>query len=134
MSYRYWVIGRRVVLVLGVLVLAYRSYGDRLAFFFQRPDAVRDIELTHTEFRAEVGDRPAWFIGVRNKSGTFAYAQIEMEASYFDNAGKMIESDRFVVRQKLTPGDEQLVSSYDTKPRGAAVRGTLRVVGAQVLQ
>jgi hypothetical protein len=48
-----------------------------------------------------------------------------------DDNGTVLERDTLVVRQKLSPGDEQIVGSVDFKSRGAATRGILTVAGAQ---
>ena len=73
----------------------------------------------------------AWIIGLRNESGSTTYEQIELEATYKDHEGKVLETDKLVVRQKLVPGDEQLVASIDFKSRPGATTGTLRVVSAK---
>jgi hypothetical protein len=48
-----------------------------------------------------------------------------------DDRGKVLETDKLVVSQKLPPGDEKLIGSTDFKSRGNATVGTLRVLGAQ---
>jgi len=96
------------------------------------PNATRDIVITHSEFRPELGGaKPAWIIGFRNNSDKFTYDQIQLEATYFDDKGNVLERDKLAIRQKLPPKDEQLVASVDFKNRGAATRGSLRVVGAE---
>ena len=59
------------------------------------------------------------------------YDQIELEATYRDDQGKVLETDKLVVRQKLAPGNEQTIASTDFKPRLGATNGTLRVLGAR---
>ena len=80
------------------------------------------------------GAKPAWIIGLRNNSETFAYDEIQLEATYLDEAGNALEVDKLVIRQKLPPGDEKLIGSVDFKSRGAARRGNLKVVGATTVQ
>ena len=129
---RQWIIGRRLVLLAVILVLGIRQYGPSLVAMLRRPNPMRDIVLTRTEFRPELpGSKPGWIIGFRNNSDKFTYDQIQLEATYFDDKGKMLERDKLVVRQKLPPGDEKLIGSADFKSRGAAQTGTLTVVGAE---
>ena len=97
-----------------------------------RPNPTRDIVLTRTEFRPELpGTKPGWIIGFRNNSDKFTYDQIQLEATYMDDQGKVLEKDKLVVKQKLPPGDEKLIGSADFKSRGAAKSGTLKVTGAE---
>ena len=129
---REWVIARRLVLIGIILFLGIRQYGDSLVSLLRRPNAPRDIVITHSEFRPELGGaKPAWIIGFRNNSDKFTYDQIQLEATYFDDKGNVLERDKLAVRQKLPPKDEQLVASVDFKSRGAATRGSLRVVAAE---
>lgn len=131
---RYWVIGRRLVLVAIIIVLGYRSYGGRIGDWFASPDPTRDIEIRRADFRS--GDekvRPAWIIDMKNHSGRHTYDQILFEATYFDTDGKVIETDRIVVHQKLVPGDEQMIGSVDAKARPLAKRGALKVLDAKKL-
>jgi hypothetical protein len=127
-----WILARRLLLVGIVLVVGIRQYGSSVVTMLRRPDPARDIALTHAEFRPELpGAKPAWIIGFRNNSSKFTYDQIQLEATYIDDAGKVLEMDKLVVRQKLPPGDEKLIGSVDFKSRGAAKSGTLRILGAQ---
>ena len=48
-----------------------------------------------------------------------------------DGKGAVLETDKLVVKQKLAPGDEQIVGSVDFKSRGAATRGSLKVLDAE---
>jgi hypothetical protein len=129
---RQWILARRLILVGIVLVLGIRQYGSGIVTMLRRPNPVRDIALTHAEFRPELaGAKPAWIIGFRNNSSKFTYDQIQLEATYIDDDGKVLEMDKLVVRQKLPPGDEKLIGSVDFKSRGAARTGTLKVLGAQ---
>jgi hypothetical protein len=129
---RQWVTVRRLLLVGIILFLAIRQYGGSVVSLLRRPDPMRDIVVTRAEFRPEVpAAKPAWIIGFRNNSDKFTYDQIELEATYMDDQGKVLEQDKLVVRQKLPPGDEKLIGSVDFKSRGEASRGTLKVLGAQ---
>ena len=129
---RQWVVARRLVLVAIVIIVAIRQYGGGLASFLARPNPTHDIELTHVEFRPELqGVKPAWIIGFRNRSNRFTYNKIQLEATYIDETGKVLEHDNLVVNQKLPPGDEKLIGSTDFKSRGAAKAGSLKVIGAQ---
>jgi hypothetical protein len=83
-----------------------------------------DIESTH----------PAWVIGLRNQGRRATYDQIELEAVYRDKDGKVLETDKLLVRQKLGPGEEQLIASTDIKTRPGAVSGSLKVLGASQVQ
>ena len=128
---RQWIVARRVLLIGIILVLGIRQYGNSLATLLRRPNPARDIVITRAEFRPELpGAKPAWIIGFRNGSEKFTYDQIQLEATYMDDAGKVLERDKLVVRQKLPPGDEKLIGSVDFKSRGAAKSGSLKVVGA----
>ena len=128
---RQWVVARRVVLVGIVLIAAYRTYGDAIVSRFRGPNGQRDITITHAEFRPELpGARPAWIIGFRNNSNRFTYDQIELEATYVDDNGSILEKDKLAVNQKIPPGGEKLIASADFKSRGAATHGTLKVMSA----
>jgi len=128
---RQWILARRLFLVAIIIVLGIRQYGPSLVNFLKRPNPARDIVVTRAEFRPELpGSKPAWIIGFRNKSDKFTYDRIQLEATYIDDQGKVLERDKLIVRQKLPPRDEKLIGSVDFKSRGAAKAGTLRVVGA----
>jgi hypothetical protein len=127
----YWIIGRRIAMVVLIIVLGLRAYGGYFTSMFARADGARDVVLTRYEFRPDPEDaKPVWIIGLRNASNRFTYDSIQLEAVYMDEAGKIIERDRLIVREKLTPGEEQLVASTDIKNRPGATTGTLRVTGA----
>ena len=132
---RQWIIARRVVLIGLVVFLAIRQYGGQVTTLLRRPNPVRDIAITRAEFRPELpGAKPAWIIELRNNSSKFTYDQIQVEATYLDEAGSALETDKLVIRQKLPPGDEKLIGSVDFKSRGAARRGNLKVLGATTVQ
>jgi hypothetical protein len=129
---RQWIVGRRIALIAIIIILGIRQYGGNVVNLLRRPNPTRDIEITRSEFRPEIqGGKPAWIIGFRNTSNKFTYDQIQLEATYFDDEGKFLEKDKLVVSQKLPPGDDKLIGSVDFKSRGAAKRGTLKVLGAQ---
>ncbi|HZI51116.1 MAG TPA: hypothetical protein VFE29_04790 [Terriglobia bacterium] len=129
---RQWMIGRRIALALLVVVLAIRNYGDTLSSWLQKTDNQHDVVITKSEFRPDLGDvKPAWIIGLKNESDSTSYEQIELEATYKDQEGNVLEVDTFVVKQKVLPGNEKLIASKDTKSRPRATTGTLRVVGAK---
>ena len=124
--------GRRLAMVLLILFLGFRSYGGYISSRFQRANGARDVVLTRYEFRPELPNaKPAWIIGVRNASSRFTYDSIQLEATYMDDTGKVLQKDTLVVRQKLIPGDEQLIASTDIKDRPGATTGTLKVLGAE---
>ena len=132
---RQWVVGRRLFLVVVVLVVAYRQYGDSIVARFAGPHPERDIKITRAEFRPELpGAKPAWIIGFRNDSNRFTYDQIQLHATYMDDQGAVLETDTLNVKQKLSPGDEQIIGSIDFKSRAGATRGTLTVVGAKEIR
>ena len=129
---RQWIITRRLVLIGIILFLGIRQYGGQIATVLKRPNPVRDIVIIRAEFRPELpGAKPAWIVGLRNDSAKFTYDLIQAEATYLDEEGKVLETDKLLIRQKLAPGDEKLVGSVDFKSRGAARRGNLRITGAQ---
>jgi hypothetical protein len=129
---RQWIVARRLLLIGIILVLGIRQYGSSLVTLLKRPNPARDIVITRAEFRPELpGAKPAWIIGFHNGSEKFTYDQIQLEATYTDDTGKVLERDKLVVRQKLPPGDEKLIGSVDFKSRGAAKSGSLKVVGAE---
>ena len=128
---RQWIVARRTVLVGIVLIVAYRSYGDAIVSRLRGPNGQRDITITHAEFRPELpGAKPAWIIGFRNNSNRFTYDEIELEATYADDNGRILEKDKLVVKQKILPGSEKLIASVDFKSRGAATHGALKVMSA----
>jgi hypothetical protein len=129
---RKWVHTRRLILVGIVVTLAYRQYGDVLISRIRGPNPDQDITITRQEFRPELpGAKPGWIIGFRNDSRRSTYDQIQLEATYLDDAGTVLETDTLIVKQRLVPGDEKIIGSVDFKDRGSATRGTLRVLGAQ---
>ena len=129
---RQWVLARRLILVGIILFLGYRTYGDAILLRFRRPNPMRDIVITRAEFHSELsGDRPAWIIGLRNNSDRFSYDKIQLQATYMDEGGAVIETDKLTVSQKLAPGDEKLIGSVDFKSRGQATRGSLMLLGAE---
>ena len=124
--------GRRLALVTIVIILALRNYGGALTSWLRGPDRQHDVVLTQAEFRPDVGEtKPAWIIGLKNQSNRYTYDEIELEATYKDGSGKVLETDKMVIRQKLVPGKEQLTGSTDIKSRPGAVTGSLRVVEAR---
>jgi hypothetical protein len=129
---RQWIVARRLALIAIIVILGVRQYGNSIVSMLRRPNPTRDIVLTRTEFRPELpGTKPGWIIGFRNNSDKFTYDQIQLEATYMDDQGKVLEKDKLVVKQKLPPGDEKLIGSADFKSRGAAKSGTLKVTGAE---
>jgi len=132
---RQWILARRLLLLGIIVFLGIRQYGSSLVTMLRRPNPPRDIVLTHAEFRPELpGAKPAWIIGFRNNSEKFTYDQIQLDATYMDEQGKVLESDKLIVKQKLPPGDEKLIGSVDFKDRGAAKSGTLKVIGAETVK
>ena len=129
---RQWIVARRLALIAIIVILGIRQYGNGIVSMLRRPNPTQDIVLTRTEFRPELpGTKPGWIIGFRNNSDKFTYDQIQLEATYMDDQGKVLEKDKLVVKQKLPPGDEKLIGSADFKSRGAAKSGTLKVTGAE---
>src|SRR3989454_12771204 len=123
-------------MLMGIMfVLGIRKYGGQFAALLKSPNPPRNIVITRAEFRPELpGAKPAWIIGLRNNSDKFTYDQIQVEATYLDEGGNALETDKLVIRQKLPPGDEKLIGSVDFKSRGAARRGNLKVVGPAAVQ
>jgi hypothetical protein len=128
---RHWVLGRRMALVALVVVIFIRNYGGTLSSRLRPSDPQRDVVITKSEFRPDLGEKPGWIIELRNDSSKTAYDQIELEATYMDEKGKVLETDKLVVKQKLIPGHEQTIASFDSKPRPDATNGTLKVLGAR---
>src|SRR6266581_6319825 len=96
---RQWVIGRRLFLVGLILFLGIRQYGGDVVTLLRRPNATRDIAVTRAEFRPELpGSKPAWIIGFRNNSNKFTYNQIQLEATYVDAQGRILDRDKLVVK------------------------------------
>jgi hypothetical protein len=132
---REWIVARRLVLIGIIVFLGIRQYGGQIVTLLIRPNPVRDIVITRAEFRPELpGAKPAWIIGLRNNSEKFTYDQIQVEATYLDEQGKVLETDTLVIQQKLPPGDEKLVGSVDFRSRGAAKRGSLKITNATTVQ
>ena len=130
-----WVRIRRLILVVLVLVLGVRTWGNYLLTPFQSPNAIRDIQITKAEFRPEVtGAKPAWVIGVRNNSKRFGYDLIQLESTYLDNSGTVLQKDAMTLHQKLIPGQEEVLLSTDYRERPGAVNGQLKIVSATPLK
>src|ERR1043165_5590793 len=95
---RQWVLARRLVLIGVILFLGISQYGGSLVHLLRRPNPTRDIVIIRAEFRPELpGAKPAWIIGFRNTSDKFTYDQIQLEAKYMDETGKVLEQDKLVV-------------------------------------
>ncbi len=132
---RYWLVGRRIALILIAIIVGYRSYGDAVANWFRGPDPSTDIVITQSEFRpVPDGGRPLWFIGLRNDNARTTYDQILMEATYMDTIGATTEVDRIIVTRRLGPGEEQTIGTRDRLPRDLATTGTLRIIDAQIVE
>ena len=130
-----WAMARRGILIVIVLVVAVTQYGGRLTDYLYRPDPQKDIEITKSEFRADIPTaKPVWIIAFRNASRRFTYDKIELEATYFDKEGKPLEKDKLVVYQKLDPLQEKSIASPDFKERPNATRGTVSVITARSLK
>jgi hypothetical protein len=128
---RQWVIARRLLLLGIILILAYRSYGGAMFGWLQKPNPARDIAITRSEFRADIpGVKPSWIIGFKNSSARFAYDRIQLEATYVDKAGAVVQKDTLVVRHKILPGEETILGSPDFRERPGAVTGYLKIVNA----
>jgi|GEM_PF-1351864 len=132
---REWVITRRLVLIGLIVLLAYRTWGNALLAPLQSANAVRDIIITKAEFRPDVtGSKPAWIIGVRNNSSRFGYDHIQVEATYVDNTGTVLQKDTLTLNQKLVPGQEEVIGSTDYRERPGATSGTLKIIKADLLK
>ncbi len=132
---RYWVVGRRVALILIALILGYRSYGDSVQSWFRDPDPSNEIVITQSEFQpAPDGERPLWFVSLRNRSRATTYDRILVEATYMDELGETTEIDQIVIDQRLGPGETHDVGSRDALPRDGAATGALRVVDARIVE
>ncbi len=132
---REWVIARRLILVALVLILAYRTWGRSLLSPLQSPNGARDVAITSSEFRPEVpGAKPAWIIGLRNNSTRFTYDRFDIEAKYLNQEGGVLQTDKMTLRQKLVPGQEEIIGSTDFKERPGAVNGTLKILDASVVR
>ena len=130
----YWSRLRRPLLIVAVIVLGYRSYGDSIARWFQPADPVTEIVITHSEFRPEVGgERPVWILRLYNSSSRNIYDRVVMEATYVNIDGVVTEKDQIIINQRLNPREEKEIPSRDPKPRINAARATLKVINAQVV-
>jgi len=130
-----WALVRRIILVIIVIVVAYRTYGGGLQSLFSRPDPQRDIVVTKSEFRTDISsEKPVWIIGFRNSSRKFTYDNIELQANYFDKDGKFLNKDTLVVSQRLDPLQEKTIASPDPKQRDNAAQGSLTVIAARQVQ
>lgn len=128
---RQWVIGRRLALITLILILGFRNYGGSVFSWFRGPDREHDVVLTQVEFRPDIGEtKPAWIIGLKNQSSRYTYDQVEVEATYKDKSGKVLEMDKMTIHQKLEPGEAQLTATTDIKSRPGAVTGSLRIIRA----
>jgi hypothetical protein len=112
---RQWIVARRLVLIGIILFLGIRQYGDQIVTLLRRPNPVRDIVITRAEFRPELsGAKPAWIIGLHNNSEKFTYDQIQVEATYLDEKGKVIETDKLVIRSRKKRQSEDHRSNNGT--------------------
>ena len=132
---REWVLIRRVVLIGLVVFLGIRTWGGYLLTPFQSANASRDLAITKTEFRLDVaGSRPAWVIGIRNNSSRFGYDLVQLEATYLDKSGTVLQKDKMTLRQKLIPGQEESILTTDIHERPGATNGRLKIVSATTLK
>jgi hypothetical protein len=130
-----WALIRRIILVIIVIVVAFRTYGGGLTSLFSGPDPQRDIVVTKTEFRTDIStEKPVWIIGFRNSSRKFTYDTIELQSNYFDKDGKFLSKDTLVVSQRLDPLQEKTIASPDPKQRENATQGSLTVIAARQVQ
>src|SRR5215470_6031936 len=121
-----WPLIRRIILVVIVIIVAFRTYGGGLTSLFSKPNPQRDIVVTKSEFRIDIpGAKPVWIIGFRNSSRKFTYDNIELQANYFDKEGKFLNKDTLVVGQRLDPLQEKTIASPDPKQRENATQGSL---------
>jgi len=129
---REWRIVRRLVLIGIALFIVYRSYGDTLIGWMRGPDAERDLVITRSEFRPDLpGAKPAWIIGFKNGSRRYTYDRIQLEATYRDAAGAILQKDTLVVHHRIVPGEETIIGSPDFRERPGAAAGSLKVVKAE---
>ncbi len=132
---RQWALARRAILIVIVAVVAFTQYGGGLSSVFYRAKPQSDIEITKAEFRADIPTaKPVWIIGFRNASRRFTYDTIQLEATYFDKDGKLLQKDKLVVHQRLDPLQEKSIASPDFMERPNAARGTLAVLDAHRLK
>ena len=132
---REWLFIRRLVLIGLVVFLGIRTWGSYLLTPFQSANASRDIAITKSEFRPDVpGAKPAWIIGVRNNSSRFGYGEIQLEATYLDKTGAVLQKDSLTLHQKLVPGQEEVIGSTDIHERPGATNGRLKIVSATTLK
>jgi len=130
-----WVNIRRLILVGLIVFLGVRTWGSYLLVPFQSANAKRDIIITKSEFRLDVaGAKPAWVIGVRNNSTRFGYDQIQLEATYLDTKGAVLQKDTMTLRQKLIPGQEEVILTTDYQERPGATDGHLKILSAMTLK
>jgi hypothetical protein len=113
-----------------VIVLTVRNYGDDIHSWFSGGTTSEvDVIITKTEFRPDLRDgKPAWIIRLKNQSTSTTYNKFDLEATYWDKDGKVLETDKMVLHQKLDPGAEEVVASSDFKARPGAAAGTLKVL------
>ena len=132
---RRWRTGRRILLIAAVLVVGYRNYGAAIADWMRGPLPSDHIVITQTEFRPNLeGDpRPAWFIGLANRSDDTTYDNIVLEASYSDGE-RVIERDELIITRRLAPGQEEIIGSRDSSTREGAIDAWLRIVDAEVVE
>src|SRR5262249_47990242 len=109
-----WPLIRRIILVVIVIIVAFRTYGGGFAALFSRPNPQREIVVTKSEFRTDIpAEKPVWIIGFKNSSRKFTYDTIELQANYFDKEGKFLSKDTLVVSQRLDPLQEKTIASPD---------------------
>jgi hypothetical protein len=131
----HWPLIRRIILVVIVIIVAFRTYGGGLTSLFSRPNPQRDIVVTKSEFRTDIPtEKPVWIIGFKNSSRKFTYDTIELQANYFDKEGKFLSKDTLVVSQRLDPLQEKTIASPDPKQRENATQGSLTVIAARQVQ
>ena len=131
---REWLIARRIILVGIILFLAYRTWGKSLLNQFHSTSSANNVIITKSEFRPEIpGTKPAWIIGLRNNS-KFTYDTFKLEATYLDQKGAILQKDTMTLKQKLVPGQEEVIGSTDIKERPGAINGTLKILDASVVK
>jgi hypothetical protein len=128
---RQWVVGRRLALVALVIILGIRNYRGTLSSWLGSADPQRDVVITKSEFRPDLGEKPGWIIELRNDSSKTTYDQIELEATYMDDKGNILQTANLVLKQKLTPGHEQTLPFLERETRPGATTAKLRVLGAR---
>jgi len=76
-------------------------------------DAPRDLELVRAVMGKDVtGTRVMWSVQLRNKSGVYAYSDIQYEARFLSPDGTSLGGSEGIIKETIEPGEEKKIPPF----------------------